>query len=324
MFKFIIRYADLPHKERIEDFSAQLQQFENSEPISTIVDILQNIEGIKKNDYSSLFDFFRQFDSRTGDLHRTTGSKGKAIDQKSAPFKKDLYDAFYELGFIANNHAEGLHEVDVLAVLGGGFNANYDRCIKAYNEFSSLDRCDKIVALSTYRKISEAEKLKTVKYSPADTEFEVLTDCFPAVFNIDNDKITLFEQITDDLTTSSKIVAFKQRYQGIQIESYAAPKSDPKMLRANTKDTFEFYFKNNKLPKASDWLLITSNIYTPVQIIQFFGQALENEANAKIVGNWEDSQLTTLDEFEVHKYLNELSKVFSEKELFETKYTCRK
>lgn len=317
MIRFFLDGSEQSKEVRINSISLKLRHFSESESINTIIEILEKVSGLKRKDYSCDKSYLQEFNSRRGERQVGT-SKASKLNDVLRPFKEELYKAFYELGFISvNTPVFNFNSYDLIMVLGGGNDANYNRMKKSFRELQRLKNVTRVVALSTFRTLGDNELNRTKLYTNEKNEFGVISDCMSQIFGVGSDVDVLFENFTDDPTTSSKIVRFKNKYkERVTLESYAAPKGDSERTRADTRDTYNFFFQHNCIPENSTILLISSNIY-PVQQIPFIDYAINKKLNVDFVGNWEDDELTSVDTFNPAAYINELIKMFVEIEKLE-------
>lgn len=317
MIRFFLDNSDKSDEARISRFLFKANEFRESQSLKMVIEILEDASGLKCDDYKSVKDFLQEFNSRSGE-RQVGNSKSVKVNDILAPYIESLYNAFYELGFISvNKPAFDYGSYGLIIVLGGGNDANLNRMKKAQREVACMKNVDKVVALSTYRMLGENELRKTQLYTEEKNEFGVITDCMSQVFNLGSDVDIVYDNITDDPTTSSRIVRFKNKYkERITLESYAAPKGNVGRTRADTRDTYEFFFEHNNIPEHTTILLVSSNIY-PVQQIPFIDFAIKKRLNVDLVGNWEDNELTSVDEFSPSAYINELYKMLLELEKLE-------
>lgn len=312
MHRFYLGDSDCSKEERVEKFYDQIESFCHRPSLHSIINILEKVSEYKLSDFEDITEFLQRFNSRSGE-RQIGNSKTEEINRMLEPYRSELYDAFWDLGFITvNEPVFDKRNYDYILILGGGNDANLNRTKKALREVKRMPNAKKIAALSTFRPLGKNEIEKTHRYTNEIMEFGVVTDCMSQVFEVGQDADVIKEEITDDPTTSSKIIRFKKKYDDrVVLESYAAPKGDDERARADTRDTFDFFFDNNDLPEHSTVLLVTSNIY-PVQQIPFIEYAIEKKLNSDLVGNWERNKITRLDTFDPSAYINELIKMFNE------------
>ncbi len=331
---FVLPDADKSKKDRVLNYENQIQSFENSYAVKTIVKVLDDaIDGLaskhfkKFHDCRDVYSFIKQFDTRKGERQQSEISTDACqINELLNDKKPELYFAFCQLGLIRNNKVN-LHQYDFILIAGGGNDANRQRAVKAKTVFDNLSEqspsAQMIAAISAYRKIGEKEAEYIKDYaSGLDNEFDIITECLDNVFFKNAakkaDRIVLSESRHPNPTMSSKIIEFSRKYGSSVVRAYCAPKRDKSRDRADTGDCLEFFFDNTVVPKNSDILLITSNPYCTSQFKADI--AIEHEINLDIVGCTPDELCIGPDSLNCAKFLNELIKTYSEFESFKKKY----
>ncbi len=126
-----------------------------------------------------------------------------------------------------------------------------------------------IPLLKRRRPISSTERNATDTYAPgAKTEFDLINRGAEIEFNIEP---SFSEERNDDPTNTNKRWIIR-RYDKIgnlpPIVSLCAPSSEPDTRRANSVDTYEFFFNHAQVSPGSSLLLITSQIYVPYQQLE--------------------------------------------------------
>jgi len=147
-------------------------------------------------------------------------------------------------------------------------------------------RCGSIALLAAARPVSATERHATDTYAPdAETEFDLINKgaeisfAMPAAFT---------EERSDDAANPNRSWVIR-RYEKVgsfpPILSLSAPSSEPETRRANSADTYEFFFEHVQVPSGSSLLLITSQIYAPYQQLEAIRTiALKHDVVIETVG----------------------------------------
>lgn len=330
--RFVLGNSWRCKENRISDYLAQIESFENSDSMAVIINILNDvvdtidIDHIRKyEDCEDTYTFLKQFDSRCGERQQSdVGSYAAYINEALKGKAAELHGAFDRLGMIKNNTVSWKY-YDYILIAGGGNDANLARTIKTKEIADGLENqhapAGMIAALSTYRKISDGEKSITKTYAPGlDYEFDIISKCVEDVFFCnDKNQLTIWaEDHQNDPTLRSKIIEFSKQYGGSTLRSYCAPKRDLNRTRADTRDCLEFFLDKTDVPQGANILLVTSNMYCTSQFSADI--AIEHSVNLDIVGNWPDRFCTKPDTIRCASYLNELIKTYAQFGAFRAKY----
>lgn len=156
---------------------------------------------------------------------------------------------------------------DYILVLGGAKLSCLLRPRLAADVLSEIKIHPRIVAmLAAFRPVAESEKIVTNSYAPhAKTEFDLINAgaeaSFPILKEYSEDKF-----VDDEHPNKSWIIRrYAAHDDAPHIISLAAPSSEPNKRRANSADTYEFFFSKFSVPEGASLLLITSQIYVPYQ-----------------------------------------------------------
>lgn len=162
-----------------------------------------------------------------------------------------------------------LHEYDYIVALGGArlsclLRPKYAAFITQEANITPKS----VVLLSGNRPISNSEREATDTYAKdAKTEFDLMNRGGEISFQLEND----FEEthyFDENINKSWAIRTYKTDHYPFPIISLAAPSSEPELRRANSVDTYKFFFKRFAVPERAKLLLITSQIYVPYQQLE--------------------------------------------------------
>ena len=187
-----------------------------------------------------------------------------------------------ELGFIGKTDLSNEKlNIDYVLVLGGGKESNILRPLYAkmmIDKYSFNDAM--VVGLTCDRKIDESENTENFHYDEScKTEFDCVRYGLQKAFNRtqyikayeDIDKI-----INDDITNDMPEV-------GNKVYVLRSPANDGRD-RANSKDTYEYFFEILFNHNLKNILLVSSQIFVPYQGLSFMEFALEHNIYFEIVG----------------------------------------
>lgn len=124
------------------------------------------------------------------------------------------------------------------------------------------------ILLSGMRPISESERPATDKYAPlAQTEYNLINTGAEQAFKIAPNYIE--ERYYNENPNSSwAFRTYDTLDNQIPLFSIAGPSSEPDKRRANSADTYQFFFKKFKITAGQKLLLVTSQIYVPYQQLE--------------------------------------------------------
>ncbi len=222
-----------------------------------------------------LLDFSEQWDFRKLQQEATAKDTGEASrwlvnDSAFTETQRDIIkESARELGLIGIE-APSKNTYDFLWVLGGARLSNRLRPRLAVHLVTEHGlHFGMIALLSSARKVSETEREATDTYAPhTKTEFDLINRGAELEFNIPS---SFIEERNDDAANTNKSWIIR-RYDKIgslpPIMSMCAPSSEPEKRRANSADTYEFFFEHVQVPPGSSFLLITSQIYVPYQQLE--------------------------------------------------------
>lgn len=297
--------SSLPKIDRIRRLNKQFDEFLFSQASRKLMKILSGEELSKNNTWDK---FSKVYDTRKGG-ERQEAVAGDTLKNLLEENRQELYDIFYELGFLSINTPRFDNPNHIL-ILGASHNASYKRTFAVkklieHNEISTAELKD-ISALTTYRIISPAERKASCFTSEKETEFGVLCDSFSTLFDC--------TEYTDEFNSSrnTNIISCIRKYSSdkIKYQVYAAPSSQLDS-RANSDDTYRFYFEknfeNNEVASQDRHLLITNNVYCNYQFIPFAMQILSNDwlIDFDIIGCSDDKDITLVSEYDPNRYLQD-------------------
>jgi len=126
-----------------------------------------------------------------------------------------------------------------------------------------------IVLLASSRPISESERKATDTYAKsAKTEFDLINagakSCFNGGSKFEEEKY----DDTENSNKSWKVRKYKSFKSTTPVIAISAPSTEPDIRRANSADTYEFFFSKLNIPQGSSLLLVTSQIYVPYQQLE--------------------------------------------------------
>jgi len=153
---------------------------------------------------------------------------------------------------------------DYIWVLGGARMSCLLRTRKALKTVNQMESAPKsLIMLASMRPIGDSEREATNTYAPkAETEF----DLFVAAFEKEQSCCTSTEERYDDTNNpNSSWIVRKYPIEGSDAIIIAAPSSEPNVRRANSADTYQFFFEQFKPKQGASILLVTSQIYVPYQ-----------------------------------------------------------
>ncbi|HLG61976.1 MAG TPA: hypothetical protein VKY19_08590 [Ktedonosporobacter sp.] len=198
------------------------------------------------------------------------GSRWLVTDSSITESQHDIIEkSARELGLIGIE-IPSKNSYDFLWVLGGArLSCLLRPRLAAYLVTKYALQCGTIALLASGRPISSTERNATDTYAPdAKTEFDLINRGAEIEFNIEP---SFSEERNDDSTNINKSWIIR-RYTKVDslpsILSMSAPSSEPDTRRANSADTYNFFFNHAQVPPGSSLLLITSQIYVPYQQLE--------------------------------------------------------
>ena len=251
--------------ELIKHFDNNFKKFSNKD---SIIDIVNNLCDFSiKWDYRSKQNVLLD----SGERARWLLDNDKYVDK----YENEIIELAKELGFIGKIELTNIDDMKYILVLGGARESNilrpqYSRMIiEKYNLYDA-----NIVLLSCDRPIEESEKTKEFYYPDnIKTEFDAMRYGFSLTYGVEYKN----DLINDRIYEENVIINNKT------IKSYMlnCPSSDV-TRRANSKDTYDFFFKKVYEGKGNI-VLISSQLFAPYQGMKFMSLALEKNLEFDIV-----------------------------------------
>jgi hypothetical protein len=245
-----------------------------------------DIDGLSKwlLTFSDCWDFrARQkqaFDGKVGEGVRWLLSSDDLTDEQ----KRLALTAASDLGLM-NNDTPARDNYDYIWVLGGAKLSCLLRARLAKQTVEAATQPPKaVVMLASARPIGDGEREATDTYAKgAETEFDLFAAAAQKEFGV-GDNFTE-ERYGDDDSGNSSWIVRKYPSDAVDIFLIAAPSSEPKKRRANSADTYEFFFDRFKAEKGAEILLVTSQIYVPYQHLEAVRTiAIPHEINLDTIG----------------------------------------
>ena len=235
---------------------------------------------------NKLYEFSNVWDYRNKqDVLLKTGERARWLlenDEFAKNNEEEIIACAKELGFIGKTDlSNDKLNIDYVLVLGGGKESNILRPLYSkimIDKYSFNDAM--VVGLTCDRKIDESENTPEFSYDEScKTEFDCVRFGLQKAFNRtkyikayeDIDKI-INDDVTDDMPeTGNKVYVLR------------APANDGRE-RANSKDTYEYFFEVLFNQNLKNILLISSQVFVPYQALSFMEFALEHNIYFDIVG----------------------------------------
>lgn len=265
-------------EERVKHIYKSIDEWLRSSALSTLVKSfgsempshLNTIElGAWLLDFSERWDF-RKLQQEATAKDTGEGSRWLVTDSATIESLRDIIEqSARELGLIGVE-IPSEHTYDFLWILGGArLSCLLRPRLAAHLVTKHALYCRTIALLASARPVSSTERNATDTYaSDAKTEFDLINRGTEIEFNIEP---SFSEERHDDSTNANKswiIRRYNKTGSLPPIISLCAPSSEPDTRRANSVDTYEFFFNHVQVPPGSSLLLITSQIYVPYQQLE--------------------------------------------------------
>jgi hypothetical protein len=217
-------------------------------------------------EFSDVWDFRghqkQAFDRKVGEGARWLLNS----DELTEGQKQSTLAAALDLGLMDN--AIPAYEIyDYVWVLGGAKLSCLLRSRLAKQSIANTKQPPKaVVMLASMRPIGDGEREATDIYAPtAATEFDLFIAAAQKEFGVGDN----FTEERHDYENANKSWIIR-KYLAADYELFviAAPASEPDKRRANSVDTYEFFFDRFKVDKGAEILLATSQIYVPYQHLE--------------------------------------------------------
>lgn len=126
-----------------------------------------------------------------------------------------------------------------------------------------------VVMLGSARPVADSERDATNTYAPsAMTEFDLMNAGAEASFDLDADHTEEHYDAPDSSNSSWRVRTSRVSGCPYPLISMSAPSSEPDKRRANSADTYEFFFSKYGVERGASLLLVTSAIYVPYQQLE--------------------------------------------------------
>jgi hypothetical protein len=205
------------------------------------------------------------FDTKVGE-----GARWLLISSDlSEPQKSSALSAAKDLG-LTDNAIPEKDAYDYIWVLGGAKLSCLLRSRLALQVVKSASKPPKKIALlASMRPIGDAEREATNTYAPnAKTEFDLFVAAAKKEIGVEDAFTEDRYEDKDNPNNSWVVRKYRAGNVNADIVVIAAPSSEPQKRRANSADTYEFFFNHFHAPEGSDILLTTSQIYVPFQHLE--------------------------------------------------------
>lgn len=274
--------AELNRNERIKLLFSNLDEWMQSEAMISLIEIfggdIQELNG-KKNRHE-LISWLKQF---TEIWDQRSNGKLERMFLEDTEFMKErqetIIEKVKELGLIGKTNLNNTDlPADYILPLGGARYTNLHRPLMAKKIIDKYGwHNSKIVGLSGIRPLNEMEMEAARSYSDdATNEYELMCAGIEKAFGVKG--ISVKETRNDNVFLTSCVKEFDNN-----IFVIAAPSSNPER-RANSVDTYKFFFQTFKCREGDRIILVTSQIYVGVQLLQFVPLALEYGVDVDSVG----------------------------------------
>lgn len=217
--------------------------------------------------------------------------------------KDEIMDCVRQLGLV--DEADTVFsEVNYVLPLGGARMSNLYRPQLAKRMVDRIKVLDGVVALSTFRPISDSERDEYIDtYAPcAETEFDAMSKGMICAFGIKEDYNDDWHD-DSNRNLAENVRQYAEKYNGCHLYATAAPSSNP-ARRANSADCFEFFFKYFDIEPGAKLLNCTSQIYVPYQQVRALKYAIKYDVEFDTVGYSDNSKTKVT--FEPVNYLQEI------------------
>ena len=259
--------------ERVEQMKAGIEQWLNTPSLHMLVEGFAGSvpEGLGVYDLAKWFlDFSDTWDFRGRQKQAFDGKVGEGVrwllssDDLADEQKQAALSAGLALGLMGND-TPALESYDYIWVLGGAKLSCLLRSRLARQTAENAGALPKaVVMLASMRPIGDGEREATDTYAPgAGTEFDLFAAAAKIEFGVDDDFTE--ERYDDSDNANNSWNVRKYLANGFDLYIIAAPSSEPEKRRANSADTYEFFFDYFKAEEGAEILLATSQIYVPYQ-----------------------------------------------------------
>jgi len=256
----------LEFKSNIQDWLSASSLQELTESFGSTAPLGSSLEELSRwyLDFSDCWDFRghqnQAFDQKVGE-----GARWLLNNDDLTEGQKELaLRAALDLGLM-DNSVPAKPESDFIWVLGGAKLSCLLRTRLAAQTIQSSHKPPQaVVLLASSRPIGDAERDATKTYSPtAETEYDLFISAAERELHVGNNYHE--DRYDDGINPNNSWIVRKYEMNEYDVFIIAAPSSEPDKRRANSADTYEFFFERFRAPEGSSILLSTSQIYVPYQ-----------------------------------------------------------
>lgn len=279
--------CNLEKEERITKFFDHLERWMHSDALLALIELFGgNVQVLKaKEDFKSYLEWILEF-SEVWNYRKTPEKSIERMFLEDSEFmikhKDVIIDKVKELGLIGKVALEDVYNVRYVLPLGGARYTCLHRPLMSKKMIEKYQlKNATVVGVTGIRPLNEGEIEIARTYSKtALNEYELMCAGIEKTFGVDEYREK--EEENENIFLKTFLRKYENKDEkGIFV--LAAPSSDPKR-RANTVDTYSFFFENFPCEKGDKIVLVTSQIYVGVQLLQFMPFAIEKELNVEIVG----------------------------------------
>ncbi|MBQ3426431.1 MAG: hypothetical protein IJH37_04725 [Clostridia bacterium] len=300
MFRFEMPDNTLEYSLRLKIIRDQIGEFMSLRALSDIFSLLE----VDRDTIGEVYNGRMKNDGRVHEIQALV-PKCELEDIRYA-----LYPLFMELGFFDINKPLRTDFSHIL-VLGGSLNANFDRTHASVEWITETTRF--VEGLSCYRPINPIERRDSVFQSAYDTEFGVMSDAFASVFALSSSDWKDDFVGDRNLNRSSCIRSFNTAPGGRAYRVFAAPSTQVELRRADTGDSLLFFLDHTELCPDDSLLAVTNNMFCNRQFLQLAYCLMKRRSpvNFDIVGCLPEDRISTRDNYDPFRYIQELIALLS-------------
>jgi hypothetical protein len=276
MSKGMILSCPTAKADRITVLKNNMSEWLNKRSLSDLVKSFGGVvpDDLDLNDLVRFFDDFsnrwdyRSIQKQAFDSKIREGTRWLINNDQLSEFQKECaLKAACDLGLM-NNNEPAASAYDYIWILGGAKLSCLLRARLAQHIVSDKHLKPKsVVFLASMRPITDTEFEAINTYAPnAKTEFDLCVSSAKQHFCVSD--MYSEERYDNDVNTNCSWIIRTYNTSHFEVIVLAAPSSDPNKRRANSVDTYNFFFKNFLASEETSVLLITSQIYVPYQHLE--------------------------------------------------------